>query len=182
MFAFLLAAVSLAEPSFGPGNLPPTDTLAEARLANVSWMQGHWSGNLGENRVEEHWSEPAGGQMMGMFRWLDGEQIQFYEFMTISESESGVELRIKHFNDDLSGWEEKDEYVTFNLTFANENRAAFLQEDTDPIQWIIYERTGEEMIAYFLNEDQEEAGEWFRFQLIGLGAEKRSRSSNEAVS
>lgn len=132
-------------------------------MSHVHFLEGKWSGSQGENLVEEHWSQAAGGQMMGMFRWLNGESIQFYEFMTIAETDAGVELRIKHFNDDLSGWEEKDAYVPFRLTFADENRATFMQSGKDPVQWLIYERSGDEMIVYFLNEDQEELGEGFRF-------------------
>ncbi|MFW5698132.1 MAG: DUF6265 family protein [Fimbriimonadaceae bacterium] len=170
MLGFFLIATMPLEPTFQPGNLPPMEPTASFELEDVAWMTGGWSGTMGEHQVEEHWSEPAGRQMMGMFRWLNGDSIQFYEFMTLAQTDTGVELRIKHFNDDLSGWEEKDAYVSFTLTSVAPNQAAFLQQNTDPVKWLVYERNGEDMIAYFLTEDQEAPGEGFRFRRITAGS------------
>jgi hypothetical protein len=34
-------------------------------------------------------------------------------------------MRIKHFNPDLTGWEEKDDYITFPFIKADENNFEF---------------------------------------------------------
>jgi hypothetical protein len=58
--------------------------------------------------------------MMGMYRLVkrgdDGKDaVTFYEFLTFVEQEGTIVLKLKHFNADLTGWEEKDRFVTFRL-------------------------------------------------------------------
>jgi hypothetical protein len=65
--------------------------------------------------TEETWSAPAGGAMMGMFRMLKGDQVVFYEFLTLVEHEGSLLLKLKHFNADLTGWEEKADFIRFRL-------------------------------------------------------------------
>ncbi|MFP5380212.1 MAG: DUF6265 family protein [Vicinamibacteria bacterium] len=57
---------------------------------------------------------------MGMFRVVRKDEagrdaLYFYEFMNLVETGGTLELRIKHFNADFTGWEEKDRHVTFRL-------------------------------------------------------------------
>jgi hypothetical protein len=93
----------------------------KATLAAVSWLAGGaWRGDGLGGIAEEQWSAPAGGQMMGMFRLLKpaaggSEALSFYEFLTFVEQEGSLVLKLKHFNPDLTGWEEKDKFVTFRL-------------------------------------------------------------------
>ena len=42
----------------------------KATLADMSWLTGHWTGTALGGFVEEIWSEPRGGAMMGMFTGL----------------------------------------------------------------------------------------------------------------
>ena len=64
---------------------------------------------------EEIWSAPRDGVMMGMYRLVrDGKPV-FYELLTIVEHEGTLLIRLKHFNPDLTGWEEKDRTVDFPL-------------------------------------------------------------------
>ena len=59
--------------------------------------------------------EPSGGAMAGVFRIVRDGEVVFYEIMTLVEHDGSVELRLKHFNADLTGWEDKEEMVTFRL-------------------------------------------------------------------
>lgn len=86
-----------------------------AALADVTWLTGHWSGNALGGLSEEIWSAPAGGAMMGMYRLVRGEEVIFYELLTLAEHEGSLVLRLKHFNRDLTGWEEKAEVREFPL-------------------------------------------------------------------
>jgi Domain of unknown function (DUF6265) len=100
--------------------LPADAPRPKATLAAVSWLAGAWRGDGMGGVAEEQWSAPAGGQMMGMFRLLKpgtggSDAISFYEFLTFVEQEGTLVLKLKHFNADLTGWEEKDEFVTFRL-------------------------------------------------------------------
>lgn len=56
------------------------------------------------------------GTLTGMFQMLDegGEQ-RFSEIFVLSQYEAGWELRLKHFNRDMTGWEAQDGWVSFPL-------------------------------------------------------------------
>ncbi|MCG6927288.1 MAG: DUF6265 family protein [Acidobacteria bacterium] len=86
-----------------------------AAVEDMAWMAGHWMGEALGGTAEEIWSPPRGGAMMGMFRLVkDGETV-FYELMTIVPEDGSLVLRLKHFNADLTGWEEKEKTVDFPL-------------------------------------------------------------------
>jgi hypothetical protein len=88
---------------------------ATARVEDMAWLAGHWVGEGLGGTVEEVWSPPRGGVMMGMFRLLKGDETAFYELMTLVPSEESLILRLKHFDADLTGWEEKGETADFPL-------------------------------------------------------------------
>jgi hypothetical protein len=92
-----------------------------AGLDAVGWLAGgSWRGDGLGGATDESWSTPAAGAMIGMFRALrkdaaGGDVVHFYEFLTFVEGEGTLALRVKHFNADFTGWEEKGGYVTFRL-------------------------------------------------------------------
>ncbi|MGD9814403.1 MAG: DUF6265 family protein [Hyphomonadaceae bacterium] len=87
---------------------PPMATITDAE-----WLAGRWLGEGLGGEMEEVWSPPVGGQMVGHFRLVrDGAPV-FYEIMLLDIAEGGLRMRVKHFNPDFTGWEEKDEWVTF---------------------------------------------------------------------
>ena len=47
------------------------------------------------------------------------------EVLTLLESEGSVELRLKHVNPDMTGWEEKNGFVTFCLVKQDASAAYF---------------------------------------------------------
>lgn len=96
-----------------------------AALADVAWIAGHWRGGVGSVVFEEVWSPPFGGSMMGMCRIVKGGAVSMYEILTIVEEEGSLVLRMKHFNADLKGWEEKDVTVDFPLVKAEPGKAYF---------------------------------------------------------
>ena len=85
-----------------PGQRPP------ASIALMAWLAGTWTGaGLGGDN-EEVWSEPRHGVMMGMYRMLQAGTPVFYELLTLSEVNGSLEIRLKHFDAKLRGWEEKE--------------------------------------------------------------------------
>jgi hypothetical protein len=86
-----------------------------ASLGDVAWLAGRWNGTGLGGATEETWSAAAGGSMMGMFRLVKGEAVVFYEFFVLVEEAGSLLLKLKHFNADLTGWEERADAVTFRL-------------------------------------------------------------------
>lgn len=86
-----------------------------AALADLAWLEGRWRGRALGGEVEETWFEARGGAMPGFFRAVRDGQVMFYEAWTLVEIDGSVVLRLKHFNADFSGWEERDQVVAFPL-------------------------------------------------------------------
>jgi len=90
---------------------------ARAALEQVEWLIGQWKGTgIGGAPALESWLPAAGRTMVGIFiqQGEDGE-VRFTEHLHLIEEEGSLVLRLKHFNADLTGWEEKDDMVTFRL-------------------------------------------------------------------
>ena len=90
-------------------------TSPPATLADVAWLQGHWRGPGLGGISEEFWMEPSGGAMPGVFRTVTDGEVIFYEMFALTEHEGSLVLRLKHFNPDMTGWEDKEEMVRFRL-------------------------------------------------------------------
>lgn len=94
---------------------------------DVAFLAGAWQGTMGESLVEEHWSAPRGGNVIGMFRWLrpDGTPIVL-EMLLISREGDKTVLRIRHFDRDLNPWASEAEPMRLELAEAGEGRAVFV--------------------------------------------------------
>ncbi len=95
------------------------------KIEDFGFLQGYWSGTGFGGHSEETWMPPVDGRMFGIFKQSVKSELVFTEFMEIVETDSGFVLRLKHFNPDFSGWEEKNDHVTFELSSVSANKAVF---------------------------------------------------------
>ena len=107
----LAASLHAADTRSAERNAAPPD----AQLSDLAWMEGRWVGKGFGADLEETYSAPAGGQMPGHFRVVRDGKPQFYELVMIAQVGSSIEYRVRHFNPDLTAWEEKDNVVRFPL-------------------------------------------------------------------
>ena len=98
-----------------PGFVSPPATIADA-----AWLIGQWSGEgIAGAEAHESWLAPSGTTMVGTFVQETAEGgIMFTEHMYLMEQDGSLVVSLKHFNPDLSGWEEKGDMVTFRLLAA----------------------------------------------------------------
>ena len=124
-FSFLFVTVACAQ--MHPNTLSYDSLVGSpnASIDQVSWISGHWQGEAFGGIAEEIWSEPMGGSMMFVFRLVSEGKVGFYEAGGILEQDGSLVLRLKHFDDQFHGWEEKDETVDFRLIKLDGNRAYF---------------------------------------------------------
>lgn len=130
-------------------NAPATRPQAEpskvaADVKPLEWMAGSWvdeSGGSGGGgrRSEEHWTQPAGGTMIGMNRTVAGDRTVFFEYLRI-EIRSGEVLYV-------ASPRGRQPATLFKLIETCERRAVFENPEHDFPQRIIYERKGEELHA-----------------------------------
>ena len=123
-----------------PSNAPPS------KLDGAAWLVGRWQSQQGDRMMsEEHWSAPAGGAMMGMFRMVSGGKPAVYETMLLEEESDGVWLRLRHFQPQLVAREQ--ESVRLKLTSVGDEKLVFENPDNSRPQRIIYTKVGNDLMA-----------------------------------
>ena len=152
---FSATLIMLLASTAAPAQEPPTQAQTpntirlaadaprpKAQIADLAWLAGRWVGEGLGGTMDEVWSEPAGGAMVGYFRLVrDGKPV-FYEIMTLIESEGSVEMRLKHVNPDMTGWEEKADFVTFKL--------AKLEKEAVYFNGLTFKRTAPDRVEIYL--------------------------------
>ena len=138
-----------------PGEKPPP-----AKIADVKWLAGHWIGEAFGGTAEELWAEPVGGAMAGMYRLhKDGKTI-FYEILTVSEKDGSLVIRLKHFNPDLTGWEEKNDVQSFSLVAKRDGALQF--------EGMSFHPQGDQLTVYLAVEHKDKPVEevMFRYRRV----------------
>jgi len=105
--------------------LAPGEKSPPATLTDMKWLVGHWAGEAFGGLGEEMWSPAQAGSMMGMYRLIKDGKPVLYEFLNIVEEHGSLMQRLKHFNADLTGWEEKNKTVDFPLVAIEKGAVHF---------------------------------------------------------
>lgn len=100
-------------------------TARAATIEDAAWLAGRWTGTGLGGELEEVWSPPVGGQMVGHFRLVTNGKPVFYEFILLDVVDGGIRMRLKHFNPDHTAWEDKDAWTTFSPVSASEGKLVF---------------------------------------------------------
>ena len=53
--------------------------------------------------------------MVGMFKVINNDAVEFYELMTLSHVDGRLTLKVKHFTADFVAWEDKPDFTKFPL-------------------------------------------------------------------
>ena len=94
-------------------------------ISQLNWLSGNWKGKGLGGDCEELWMPVNDNSMQGVFRFYENKKLQFTEYMhLIQEADSTLSIKLKHFNADLSPWEEKEKWITFKLIKV-ENQTAY---------------------------------------------------------
>ena len=103
-------------------NAVPGAPAPAANLADLAWMAGAWKGEgINGAPAYEFWWPAMGDQILGQFIQTNADGVAFSEVVSIVQKDGSLELRLKHFNSDLSGWEDKNEIVRFPLVAVEPN-------------------------------------------------------------
>lgn len=126
-----------------------------ATLADAHWLVGSWEGTAFGQRFEEVWNAASAGSMVGMFKLINGEEVNFYEILLLEEVEGSLSLKVKHFSRDFVAWEEKADFVDFRLVKLEANALhfggiSFYRRDDDNIDGYIVMRDGENVREHHL--------------------------------
>lgn len=76
--------------SLGVHGSTESQDAAAQDIGRLSWIAGSWTMEKGPIRVEELWTAPRAGTMMGVGRTMRGEKTVFYEFLRIEATPEGI--------------------------------------------------------------------------------------------
>ena len=103
---------------------------AVATIGDMEWLTGAWVGTRRSSSIEERWSPPKGGAMLGISRTVKGEKMSGFEFLRIIERDGSLVYVAQ------PGGRAPTEFV---LTKLEKDRAEFVNPRHDYPQRIIYE-------------------------------------------
>ena len=87
--------------------LAPGQKSPPATLDQLAWLAGTWRGDGLGAPAAEIYSSPQAGQIAGYFLQEDGKGgVRFYELVQIVQRGASLAYRVRHFNADLTGWED----------------------------------------------------------------------------
>ena len=112
---------------------------APARIGDLAWMAGRWEGASGERWLEESWSTPRAGMMIGFARHGVGDALREFEFVRLQPGEDGV---LTYF-----AQPQGRPAVPFRLERLEGTEAVFENPDHDYPQRIRYRRDGDTLTA-----------------------------------
>ena len=121
----ILGSPVVAQEKLTDNTFKKVDESPKASLEDFAFLTGVWRGTGLGGEVEETWTAPLAGSMVGTFKLVRDGEPSFYEMIVIAERDDTVDLRLKHFNADMTGWEEKNDFLTFSLVGVSANEAHF---------------------------------------------------------
>lgn len=129
---------------------------SEPGIADFEFLVGYWEGSGFGGQSEEVWMPPRDGRMFGIFKQSSDAELQFTEFIEISREDDAFILRLRHFNNDFTAWEDKQEYVTFPLVSVETNKAVFeglsyelVAQDQLRITLVLHSADGSQRTEFF---------------------------------
>jgi hypothetical protein len=111
----ILAAYPLLSVADETRTATPGSTAPKASIYDLNWLAGSWIGNGITGPAREVYSLPMGGTIAGHFVQTRNNAVWFYEIVQIRPMGDSLTYCLKHFNADLTGWEEKNDVQCFPL-------------------------------------------------------------------
>ncbi len=110
-----------------------------ADMPSLDWMAGCWTMQSGATRIDEQWSRPAAGMMLGMSRTIKQERTVFHEFMRI-EIQDGTPSFTPRIGIPMAP-------VSFRAIKQTANEVVFENLTHDFPQRVMYRRDGDALFA-----------------------------------
>lgn len=120
--------------------LLPVSSIQNPTLADLTWIAGDWQTAAdGRRQVEEHWTQAAGGSMMGVSRTVAGDKTVEFEYLRIEQRDDGI-YYVAHPKARCPG-------TDFKLTRASSTEAVFENPQHDFPKRITYRKTDDGLTA-----------------------------------
>jgi hypothetical protein len=119
--------------ALGAGTFAQKPAPSGPSLDGLAWLSGCWEGRQGKAIIEEVWSKPRGGSMIGFGRTVKDGKTSAFEFMQVRETNGSL----TYLPQPGGGTR-----VSFPLKDSFGERFTFENKEHDFPQRVIYERKG----------------------------------------
>src|SRR5580704_11353825 len=134
---FLICSVLPTKATPGVRMVPAQEKAMD--IAGLAWIAGDWEINTPDKYVDEHWTVPAGGMMLGMGRTIAAGKTKFFEYLRIETRADGI-YYVAH---PLAR-----PGIDFRLARMTSNEAVFENPGhSDHIKRIIYRKESEDVLT-----------------------------------
>jgi hypothetical protein len=101
-------------------------------VSDLERLTGYWRGRTKDGMVEEYWLPEVRGNKACVFRWIRGGDIYIYEIAAVVERGGELHMLLRHFDRELTAWEEKDKPRDLVITELTPTKIVFVNtEDPD---------------------------------------------------
>lgn len=147
----MFGAIAMAFSLVGSGLAQPgaEGTMQVEDLEVLSWLIGTW----GDEQTLEHWTDGAGGLMLGVHRDLRNGRASFFEFLRIALGRDGGVVY-------LASPAGRHPPTVFTMTEVGENRVVFTNPDHDYPQRIDYALEEGDLVVTISKADQSDQRTW----------------------
>ena len=130
-------------------------------LADIAWISGDWQTAPGGRRqIEEHWTQVAGGSMMGVSRTVAGDKTVEFEYLRIEQRADGI-YYVAHPKARCPG-------TDFKLTRGSANEAVFENPQHDFPKRIIYRKAADDSLTASIDGGEGTKAMSFTFRRVKL--------------
>jgi hypothetical protein len=103
-------------------------------INKLKFMTGNWTTTQGNTTIEEYWTQPSAGTMLGMGRTIAGDKTVFFEYLRIETRATGL-VYVAHPKAGAG--------TDFKLKSITDNEVVFENPEHDFPKRIIYKPSAE---------------------------------------
>jgi hypothetical protein len=162
MISTILVRATLAIVVFGGfGNSLMSRTATPSQAArtinDLGWMAGDWqTPSGGRAQIEEHWTQPAAGTMIGMGRTVAGGRTVEFEYLRLEER-GGEIFYVAHPKARCPG-------TDFKLTTIGQQSAVFENPQHDFPKRVTYRKNADGSLTASIDAGEGTKGQSFSYQ------------------
>ena len=136
-----------------------------AKVADLAWMTGHWSGPMQGGTLEENWIEPTAGSISALVRATNGGKTSMIELIVIEEENGSLVLRVQQWNPGFAPRSPAPQVM--KLVESAPDKVAFEDTSGGGLKRLAYSRPAPDQFVISIELPQ---GAKFDIPLTGKGA------------
>ena len=161
----LVAVLAVSLLGFTAGAALAADDAVAAKITDLAWMSGDWSGPMQNGTLEEHWIKPTAKSMAALVRATGGDATQMIELIVIEEENGTLMLRVQQWN---PGWKPRSPAPqVMKLAESAPNKVVFASTGEGGLKTLGYSRPAPDQFVISIETPQ---GAKFDIKLTGKAA------------